>query len=60
MNLECRRKNTGIGYQNARWPKATHHIVHVGNREVRVIVMDGETPNWMGVAMMLVAGIFLS
>lgn len=59
MILECRSKPWGIGYARQAWPKANHHVVRVGTREVRVIVEQGESPTIAGVVGLLVAGLLL-
>lgn len=59
MILEVRNRPAGLGYQRQRWPKATHHIVRLGNREVRVIVTLDETANPAGLIALIIAGIFL-
>lgn len=62
MILEPRRTAgaTGLGYTVKRWPRATHYVVRLGAREVRVIIGDGETANVGAVVALLVAGLFLS
>ena len=62
MILEPRRSvgSFGLGYTVQRWPRATHHVVRIGTRELRVIVEVGETAGIRAIVALLIAGFFLT
>jgi hypothetical protein len=59
MILEVRPREFGLGYQRQRWPRARHHILRIGTREVRVIVTEDATPTVAGIIGLMIAGLFM-